>query len=152
MMQMTDRFDSGALGNKPFCRLALLPGSFEATLRQCSYAAEIVARVPGGCLPFKSKAEVLNASTAITAQPHWKMEILMVVWVNFEHIVAHPPPLDIESAYLTWASLCMKNEDRFDIYPDAMLRAFPADLRGDHEVAHLFSTSRPADRSRCSPT
>lgn len=139
LLGMLAAFDEGVVRSKPYFGLAIVPASLAAGGLLPTTFGEVLLPIPGGCLPFRSKDALLQASRRCTPQPNWKMRILVVVWVNRAYLLAHLAPVDVEDAYMAWAALCMENQDRVHCEVSAMRRALPSELRGGDARAHLFS-------------
>ena len=107
---MIGRLESNARKNKPYCRCLLFPLApmygVERHTQGVSSQGILVARIPAGCLSFKSQERFLN--TYVSPRQHAFQTLGIVVWRNCEHFPKYPPPADVEMLYMHWiAHACL---------------------------------------------
>lgn len=102
---------------------------------------EVVLRIPGSCLAFRPKLDLLQVTRERTPQAHWTLSLCVIVRANAEFLHAHAPPMDIEDAYLNWCELEMQSEAKSESLDwSAMRRLYLYHLREqDRMVAAIFS-------------
>lgn len=139
--QMMHNFDAGCRRQLPYCRCVLLPlgkrYGVKTHVRSPSSRASLVVSIPGGTIPFKQQATHL-AEGGTHPKPCRKQELYIVIGVNREYINMHPPPADVEIAYMRWVARACCKPERVQVHYNALQQVFPVHLRCNESVAELL--------------
>lgn len=133
-------FDDRVEKSVAYFRAAILPCShgIQGKVYHLGSPAEVLVRIPPGNLGFKEQRHLLSGKhVSHIPNPHWNLELLLVVWVNRAYLESHRPPRDVQHAYCTWINQACLKPRSVVMHWDAFERAFPADLRCEERVSHL---------------
>lgn len=106
-------------------------------LQSISSFGYLLASFPEASVPFRKQSDLLGHRT-VHPQPARYQKVGLFIWVNREYLDAHPPPRDIEAAYMRWATKATNFPLGSCIHFESFLAAFPIRLRSPFQVGHLF--------------
>lgn len=135
-------FEAGVLRPYPYCRCAILPISRRGTrvtsiTDSISSSGYMLVSFPQATVPFRSQSSLLSTQR-VHPSPGLYQSVGLFIWVNRPYLELHPPPLDIEAAYLRWATKATDFPSGSRLYLAAFKAAFPVSLRSTARVASLF--------------
>lgn len=101
-------FEEGVLRDAPYCRCALMSlssggGVQENVTDSLSASSRLLVSFPRGAMPFRSQSALLSTRQT-RPQAFSYVSVGLLIWVNVAYIKKHPPPRDIEAAYMQWAT------------------------------------------------